>query len=612
MKRKTLVVAICALLLALHLFASDGTAAAVVLPVQDAVAPGSTYPHTPTLYAAAMSQTQLVMLANSDAAVAGWDEATFNYNSADYGEYPSLAVIPNTPLPRISFWDAANERIVAWLGGDVYKTLDLGSGVLPPSLGVDSWGRPHVAWSTDYGDVYYAVYDYTTGTFARHYVGDGAHFQVPVSLAIGPDDGVHIVYYRKADDSGGTRRSLVYAKWVGGLSYFDKFYVKELTVSYAFANGWGPSIAIDPAGYPHVAFYDYQTGQLAYMKASAAGWPASPDMVVDLGTLNIDHRTSIAVDSSGVPHISFWMRDTGGLAYCTYNSVSFAWACGLADADPRAGRYNDIAVDKNNMPHISYHMAVETNGLPDGDLKYITMSGGVWQSEILDTQGDTGIDTSIAVDSDGNTHIAFYDGNHRLRYIYETPPETGDLGNVGCAWGSRYCNPCASNVVDTFNSLRSHGDILSFYVDPYANPARDPDEVWSRFEDAYHHHWQGVARPMADGEPYLVTTLDRSEGRTDGGPWVPAAGVFSVAHLASRDNDGLRFGPNRLWEYISFWSGFKQLPPDDDKVVHSEAVSYDQTHPGGIQMVGDILAVPFTKADDDVVFYDLSDPANPR
>ncbi|MCJ7735969.1 MAG: GldG family protein, partial [Anaerolineae bacterium] len=29
-------------------------------------------------------------------------------------------------------------------------------------------------------------------------------------------------------------------------------------------------------------------------------------------------------------------------------------------------------------------------------------------------------------------------------------------------------------------------------------------------------------------------------------------------------------------------------------------------------MVGDILAEPFTKADDDVVFYDLSDPANPR
>ena len=84
-----------------------------------------------------------------------------------------------------------------------------------------------------------------------------------------------------------------------------------------------------------------------------------------------------------------------------------------------------IAVDSTNTPHISYYEYSRRNVTDDGwdyeyDLMYATKSGGTWTTADVDADGDTdGEWNSIAVDSQNIPHISYYDNsNHDLRYAY--------------------------------------------------------------------------------------------------------------------------------------------------------------------------------------------------
>ena len=77
--------------------------------------------------------------------------------------------------------------------------------------------------------------------------------------------------------------------------------------------------------------------------------------------------------------------------------------------------------------------------LLNGDLKYITNATGSWVAETLDSIGDVGWYTSIAVDSQDKVHISYYDDtNDDLKYITnvtgswvaETLDSIGDVGWV--------------------------------------------------------------------------------------------------------------------------------------------------------------------------------------
>lgn len=53
--------------------------------------------------------------------------------------------------------------------------------------------------------------------------------------------------------------------------------------------------------------------------------------------------------------------------------------------------YNSLALDSNDCPHISYCDATS------GDLKYARWTGSGWEIEVVDSEGDVGKYTSIAV-----------------------------------------------------------------------------------------------------------------------------------------------------------------------------------------------------------------------
>lgn len=87
------------------------------------------------------------------------------------------------------------------------------------------------------------------------------------------------------------------------------------------------------------------------------------------------------------------------------------WRSETVDDDGWVGIDSSIAVDADGNPHISHY------DQGNRDLKYAYWVGGFWQKETIDSQGDVGEESGIAVDSKGNPHISYIDAtNGGLKY----------------------------------------------------------------------------------------------------------------------------------------------------------------------------------------------------
>lgn len=150
-----------------------------------------------------------------------------------------------------------------------------------------------------------------------------------------------------------------------------------------------------------------------------------------------------------------------------------------------------------------------------------------------------------------------------------------------------------------FDRLRSHADLLGFRQDPDLVPLAKGGL------DRTSTHFQGIARSSTPGRPYLFVTR---AGMSDND-----RGYLMIVRMGSRNSVGERLRSNR-YEKSDSVEGTQ--PPAEDRVVRALVFSRYQ-HPGGIQLCGDILAVPLEGVIGDgpkgkVMFYDVSDPENPR
>jgi len=100
--------------------------------------------------------------------------------------------------------------------------------------------------------------------------------------------------------------------------------------------------------------------------------------------------------------------------------VNPAWSIETVDSEGSVGKYNSIAVDSEGNPHISYY------DYTNNYLKYAKWTGSTWTIQIVDSAGygNMNVYTSIAVDSADNPHISYYDVTHDyLKYAKWTGSE---------------------------------------------------------------------------------------------------------------------------------------------------------------------------------------------
>ena len=131
--------------------------------------------------------------------------------------------------------------------------------------------------------------------------------------------------------------------------------------------------------------------------------------IIDMGGgTTVGKHSSIAIDSYGHKHISYGRFGFfgGDLMYATDKSGS--WVITTVDSTGSVGEGTSISVDSNDAVHISYYDSTNTN------LKYATCSSSCtsassWTISTLDSVGNVGSRTSIAIDSNDAVHISYHD-----------------------------------------------------------------------------------------------------------------------------------------------------------------------------------------------------------
>ncbi len=250
-------------------------------------------------------------------------------------------------------------------------------------------------------------HDPATGTLESTYYFSGMWYaqtidrigsgETCVSLVVDKDDIPHVVYYDTVS------RQLKYA-------FLDSNVWRTLTVDPTPGAGRFNSLALDRFGTLHVAYYNLDDSSLYYARsggAAAAGkaevWAV--EKVDDDG--NVGMYCSIAVSQLwGEPHIAYYDSTNGDLKYAALFKDSGGWTFERAATDGDVGINTSIALDPGGRPYIAFQEnTVQTN---DQGLAFAVRRDTGWEITELDTVGVTGFDASMAIDPAGNLHISYH------------------------------------------------------------------------------------------------------------------------------------------------------------------------------------------------------------
>ena len=215
--------------------------------------------------------------------------------------------------------------------------------------------------------------------------------------------------------------SLKYARWNGTIGDITLWHIETVAWS-RIQTGPCTSIVLDSKGNPHISYIHGPYYLLNYSKWTGSKWIHEPlDLYGWYGG-----GTSMALDRDDNPHISYlwvnWSTNDHDLRYIRWNGTS--WIIETIDYMGSVGVTSSIALDSNDNPHISYYDGTNK------DLKYAKWSGNYWAIETVDSIGDVGMWTSIVLDSSDNPHISYYDyRNKDLKYARWTG-STWDIETV--------------------------------------------------------------------------------------------------------------------------------------------------------------------------------------
>ncbi len=189
--------------------------------------------------------------------------------------------------------------------------------------------------------------------------------------------------------------------------------------------GIGSSLVIDTPGDLHISYVDVSAGYLKYARSFGGAFATSE-------ILKSPHPglfTSIDLYSVGYPAIALNINDVvlennknkiiRYFSYITPGSPN--WYLQNIDKTHYVGEFVSMEIDSTNIPHASYYDATTAN------LIYATVNTAVtpnkWYTQTIDSSINTvGWYTSLALNSTGQSHVSYYGENDgTLRLAYQTP-----------------------------------------------------------------------------------------------------------------------------------------------------------------------------------------------
>jgi hypothetical protein len=179
------------------------------------------------------------------------------------------------------------------------------------------------------------------------------------------------------------------------------------------------SLKLDSAERPHVAYmYDSDSGPIDFLKYAYRDEDAWHVEVVD-DEGQVGWGCSLALDSLDRPHISYYdlydefQEPTQDLNYAYYDGSS--WHIETVDSEGNVGGSSSLALDSLDRPRISYtylESSINTH------LRYAWFDGSEWHIETVDSEGSVG-GGQLALDSLEHPHIAYEDcTNSNAKYAH--------------------------------------------------------------------------------------------------------------------------------------------------------------------------------------------------
>jgi hypothetical protein len=217
------------------------------------------------------------------------------------------------------------------------------------------------------------------------------------------------------------------------------------------------SLAFDPSGVPHIAYYS--EGKYQVMYATLAGGAWSSKKLEDTGAYR---SVSLAFDPTGNPGICL-----GGLnrdmdfTYASQSTAAWSFAK-IADGigwgkvgDGDAGYFSSLVIDPAGTPHIAYNNGKKGDS---ASLMYATRNGTVWTSTVI--QKTRSYNPSMVLDRAGLLHVAYSTAGSGGPIMYAVQDASG-------TWQVR----SVANAYDSSSGKMRHaGYQLSLALDSAENP----------------------------------------------------------------------------------------------------------------------------------------------
>jgi parallel beta-helix repeat protein/putative cofactor-binding repeat protein len=351
-------------------------------------------PPLPTPSPTPVPQTNGIQVVESAAADVGMDSSlALDSDNNPHIAYFNMFRLENTSV-KYAEWTGSNWSIQTVDGDGVTGTF--------PSLALDSQDNPHIV----YRDLPMLKYASWTGSeWIFQSIGSPGEYGSDNSLALDANDNPRLSYQEAMNSE------LRYA------SFGNSGWTLDVVDAEGTSCGSYNSLALDSFGNPHICYMQsIPSGGLKYAHYDGSAWHVE---TVDSGGAGVGFDSSIAVDLAGRVHISYYSFIVGTFnCYLKYAvSSDSGWEITTVDAGNGVGQDTSLALDSQGNPHISYYDGENEN------LRYAWWNGSAWNIKVIDSVGDVGLGTSLALDTNDEAHISYYDHtNTDLKYVHIVDP----------------------------------------------------------------------------------------------------------------------------------------------------------------------------------------------
>ncbi len=328
----------------------------------------------------------------------------------DVGPYTAL-VLDSSGNPVISYYDSTNQDLklvkcgnTTCSSGNTIRTLDSAGDVgLNTSLKLDGSGRPVISYfdntNQDLKLVKCGNATCSSGNTITTVDSDG-YMGYYSSLAL-DSNGNPVISY---EDSILGELKLVHC----GNATCSSSNTFQILDSDGIAGRYN-SLVLDSSGSPVVSYYEIAGQNLKLARCGNATCSSGNTTQVVDSTGDVGQYTSLKLDGSGNPIISYWdgtNRDLK-LVKCGNATCSSGNTFQTVDSTGDVGYFSSLALSNSGNPIISY---LDYTNL---DLKLVTCGNATCSSgntfQTVDSAGDVGRFSALALDSSGNPIISYAD-----------------------------------------------------------------------------------------------------------------------------------------------------------------------------------------------------------